>query len=192
MDYDELDLIRRAQGGDQDAIAQLLQQHYAPLAGVLRSWGCPPHEVDDIIHDTFVRVLQAMPRYQNRGSFSAWLRRICLNLWRDRARRSTREVPQAPATFEQASIFKEQTGPGDDDTSIAGLLMRLPLEQRTVLTLRFAEDLSLQEIARIVQAPVGTVKSRLHYGLRRLRQLAARKHDSEKGDGDAGNTVQLP
>jgi len=151
-------------------------------------------EAEEVVQDTFVKVHQNMAKFQRQSSFSSWAFRIahnhCVDLLRARQRGSgfalLSYAPQAaPADDEsaeaslgvvsqladsgpspaQALDFKEQ------EAVIEASLKELPDTQRAVVVLHDIEGLSYQEISEIVGANLGTVRSRLHYGRLKLRQL---------------------
>ena len=138
---------------------------------------------EDVFQDSFLRLLQAAPRWQSRARVSTWLYRVALNRCIDLARR--RHEGSLPAGAAEA-IVDPRPDPAaalQADEALERLrreVGRLPPEQRAVLILRVYEALGEREVAAIVGCPVGTVKSRLHHALRRLRARLANggKHDA--------------
>ncbi len=127
---------------------------------------------EDLFQETFLRLLRAAPRWQPRARLSTWLYRVALNLCIDQGRRRREEaLPEDAAE----AIAGDEPGPqGALEAAEAAAWLRarvaeLPAEQRAVLLLRVYEGLEEREVAEIVGCPLGTVKSRLHYALRRLR-----------------------
>jgi len=126
--------------------------------------------VDDLAQETWVRVLARAGQYEGRSRFEAWLFSIARNLvidgTRERELLSIEEfasvVPGGISPFQAAAR-------GEDALRLAAALEMLGPIYREVLLLRFHEDLSLQEIAQVVGAPVPTVSSRIHRGLDMLR-----------------------
>jgi RNA polymerase sigma-70 factor (ECF subfamily) len=170
-------LVASAQAGDRQALATLVERHYAALrATLIRYGGARPDEVEDLLQETFLRALTAMGRFENRGHLRAWLFRIALNLTRD-ARKRERRVFTA---FDAATLADVPDFAADPERTVLGrldgetlqaALARLPESHREVLVLRFYADLPVEEVARIMGCPQGTVKSRIHYGVRKLRGL---------------------
>lgn len=177
---DERELIARAKAGERPALGELVRRHYGLLRALLARSGCAPTpaDVDDLVHEAFLRALGALGRYEPHGSLRTWLYRIALNLARDRRRRSRRLVMAADVAA-LAGIPDYDRDPGDlvaarlDAAGLAKAVDRLPEAHRDVVLLRFYADLPVDEVARIVGCPAGTVKSRLHYALRKLRGLLA-------------------
>jgi RNA polymerase sigma-70 factor, ECF subfamily len=148
-------------------------------------------EAEEVVQDTFVRVHQNLDRFRHQSSFSSWLFRICHNLCMDlmrlKQRRSgvltilpfetrSQEEPELPLS-RLNQMADEMPGPAqlleeiEQGQMIAESLQKLPQNQRVVLVLHDIEGFSYQEIADIVGERIGTVRSRLHYGRLKLREL---------------------
>jgi RNA polymerase sigma-70 factor (ECF subfamily) len=137
--------------------------------------------VEDLVQETWVRVLARAAQYEGRSRFETWLFSIARNLAIDGLRRRpmlSLDDPQPGVPDENASAAfpaPEHTSPflaaarGEDAVRLAAALELLEPIYREVLLLRFQEDLSLREIAEVVGAPVPTVSSRIHRGLGLLR-----------------------
>lgn len=190
----EGDLVGLARAGDRQALGVLVERHYGALRALLLRHGCvSASDVDDLVQETFLRSFRALARYEDRGHLRTWLFRIALNLARDARRRSGLVVTQADvADLPDFSGDPVQLVLDRFDGAVLGAAVaRLPESQREALVLRFYADLPLEEIARIAGCPEGTVKSRLHYALRKLRGLllAAQVEETEgarreqQGDG---------
>jgi len=173
-------LIAMAQAGDRRALEILAGTYYVPLRALVLRCGCAPAaDVDDIIQETFLRAFGTLHRYQHRGHLKTWLFRIALNLARDSRRRAGRTI-----TGIDVAALADAEDPGSDPgvvlagkldrEALAAALARLPETQRETLVLRFYADLPVEEVARIVGCPEGTVKSRIHYALRKMKGLLAR------------------
>jgi RNA polymerase sigma factor (sigma-70 family) len=162
-------LVARLAAGDEAALRLLLQRWQRPLANFLhRQTG--GRDVDDLYQEVWLRVVGAAPRFDVARRFSTWLFQIAVNLCRDWHRR------QAPRRDAQEVEDDLVDGAPLDTTDAAldagALLARLPEAQREVVVLRYFHDLSEDEMARILDIPRGTVKSRLHHALARLNALA--------------------
>jgi RNA polymerase sigma-70 factor (ECF subfamily) len=166
-------VIARAKEGDAESIAWLYER-YAPLVRryIVGRVG-DPLLAEDICSDVFVKVIESLGRYEDRGwPFSAWLYRIAYARTMDILRQSRRR-PSIP-------LDEQVAGRGDsfDETILARvayhelqqLMGVLTSEQRTVLRLRFDEDRSLAEVAQSLGRTVGSVKALQHRGLARLAE----------------------
>jgi len=129
-------------------------------------------EAEDAVQEAIIRAWRGWPRLRDEERFQPWFERILLNVCRDRAKRRgrLRVVELEPLiTLSVSDPFKAML----DRDAIGRALSMLPTDQRAVVVLRFWRDLSLEDIAYRLEVPVGTVKSRLHHGLRALRGTMA-------------------
>ncbi|MDZ4720729.1 MAG: sigma-70 family RNA polymerase sigma factor [Roseiflexaceae bacterium] len=166
-------VIARAKSGDPDAIGWLYER-YAPLVRrYVASRVGDPQLAEDICNDVFVKVLESLGRYEDRGwPFSAWLYRIAYARSMDIMRQSRR----------RPSVPLDDGLPGDSEPLDETIMMRmahheiqqvmgvLTNDQRVVLRLRFTEDRSLAEVAASLGRTVGSVKALQHRGLARLAE----------------------
>lgn len=157
---------------------QLVAAHQGSLFAFLYRMVGEPATAEDLMQETFVRALQASRRYRPEGRISTWLFSIAANLVRDRWRRRARrgeELPLDHLPLEAPDSTEEQALRGIDHERVREALLCLPLEQRLALILRYYQDLSYEEIAQALAIPVGTVRSRIHNGLARLKRLLAQE-----------------
>lgn len=143
------------------------------------------HDAEDLTQEVFVRVFRSLHTYQP-GTFEGWLHRITTNLFLDQARRRQRIRFDALSDERAARIQSALAGPDaayadrtfDDDVESA--LAALPPEFRAAVVLCDIEGLTYEEIAEILGAKLGTVRSRIHRGRSMLR--AALAHRAPRGD----------
>jgi len=150
-------------------------------------------EAEEVVQDTFVKVHQNMDKFRHQASFAAWVFKIahnqCVDLMRNKRRKRGFHLlsfdPQASASDQDdsldANVVSQLADPtpgpeaqfdrDEQEHVIASSLQQLPETQREVLLLHDVEGFSYQEIADIVGASIGTVRSRLHYGRLKLREL---------------------
>lgn len=176
LDSDE-QLALQAQRGDQAALLMLAERFYPLMFRYLyRICGGDRLLAEDMTQDVFLRVQRGLERYQSPRPFKTWIYTIATNLVRDHwARLDTRrtanvELPDlsgddAQLNAETALIEQENTA------RIKAALGTLSYAQRQVVLLYYYEELSQIDIAAVVDIPLGTVKSRLFTGLRRLREV---------------------
>lgn len=167
-------LMDDAMAGDRQALAVLIERYHGQLLMfALRMMATDRTSAEDVVQEAFVRVM-TQHTFQNGRRVKPWLYRITSNLIHDHFRSVT-------ATRNGDGLLERQPAEGDGpeaatlltDTALAvrAAVSALPLEQRATVILRFYQDLSLQEIAEALDVPVGTVKSRLFNGTRRLKDL---------------------
>lgn len=163
--------------GDAAALRELTGRWQRPLYAFLHRVA-GGRDTDDLYQETWLRVVRGARGFDTARRFSTWLFQIALNQARDLHRRGVPE-PAPPEVLERAAAETGGAGmpasPGearDAALDVQRLLAALPGPQREVVVLRVLDDLSEDEVARIVGCPRGTVKSRLHHGLTRLAALA--------------------
>jgi len=180
---DEVDLgdvLRRAQRHDAAALSRLVTLYAPRVYGLLYRLTGQPETAEDLLQETFLRVIRSIGRYEHTGRFEAWLFRIAANLARDHARhrKRTDELSQGASAGEE-SRTEERAGEVPDpaqqlaDTEVgqrlAEAVQRLPRADREVILLRHYSGLSFREIARLLDIPLGTALARAHRALRKLR-----------------------
>lgn len=174
IDSSEANLVARAQGGEVNAIGALYDQHRESIFRYLWLRLGDQQLAEDLTGDVFMRMLDALPRYQASGSpFRAWLYRIAHNLVVDHFRRANHHLT--------IPIDEIEDHGADDDPSFTieqtllterlnDALAQLDQNQREAVTLRFLLGLSLQETARALGKSEAAIKSLQHRGLGALRR----------------------
>jgi RNA polymerase sigma-70 factor (ECF subfamily) len=170
------ELAVQVQQGSQTALAMLFERHYARLLGYLyRLCGGSGAVAEDLVQETFLRALRGIALYQYPRPFKAWLYAIATNLARNHyARADTRHTENPPETAEYADpapLPEEAFLQQDTAQRVLAALQTLPAHQREVVILFYYQELAQAEIAEALHIPVGTVKSRLSIGMKRLREI---------------------
>ena len=169
-------LIARAKSGDAEAISALYERYAPQIQRYIAARLGDPQQAEDVCADVFVKVLESLGRYEDRGwPFSAWLYRIAYARTVDVLRQSRRR--------HSISLDEQHLGalePPDEQImthiaylEIKGAMGHLTSEQRLVLRLRFDEDRSLAEIAESLGRTIGSIKALQHRGLTRLASVLA-------------------
>lgn len=180
-------LIRRCQQGDRLAIEALIRRYqnyvYRLCYLVMRN----EQDAEDMTQETFIRAFRALPRFEIRKgtSFEAWLYRIAVNACRSRMRRKWYQVlpwpePAPQMVAEPEEQPERQMVLGEQRDRILGTIDNLGEKHRLVVILRYYAGLSNEEIARTLNIPSGTVRSRLHIARQRLRELLAEQEREEE------------
>ncbi|MFN8374721.1 MAG: RNA polymerase sigma factor [Anaerolineae bacterium] len=163
------------QKGQLSDLTALVERHHHSLVGFLyRMTGGDRALAEDLVQETFLRVMHAIQHYQYPRPFKPWLYAIATNIARDTFKRAeNRRAADMPDDEHLVSDERPEEAlvEGDEERIVAQALARLPEHQREVVILRYYQELSLAEIAEALDIPVGTVKSRLSIGLDRLRQM---------------------
>ena len=173
--------IAQLRRGDLDALSSLLARYQNRLYRYLLRMVRQPAEAEDLFQQTWLRVAEKIQSYDQRRNFEAWLFTLARNLAIDHLRRVRPESLDEPARHEAsgesaAARLVSHEPPALDrvlarerSSRLADAMEMLPVVQREVLTLRFEEEMKLEEIAEILGAPLSTVKTRLRRGLEHLR-----------------------
>jgi RNA polymerase sigma-70 factor (ECF subfamily) len=172
---DDARLIQRLQSGDLDALGQLYDRHRLPVFRTALAITHDQDAAEDILQEVFLRLHTYVHRVDTSLPLSPWLYRITVNLsYTYVTRRNRWRVPLedfvdqliGPAKYSPEPVVEHR----DDLRLMQKAIDTLPFSQRVVIVLYYLNDLSLQEISEILAVPVGTVKSRLHYGRENLRR----------------------
>lgn len=170
---DDVELVIAAAAGERPALAALYDRHAGVMLAlgvrILRDRG----EAEEVLHDVFLEAWKRAGDYDpSRGSVRTWLtlrmRSRCLDLVKSAGRSRTRA---AGASLEGVAGSAEPEASGPDRTKVRGALAALPDDQRTILELGYFGGLSCSEMAEELGIPIGTVKSRLHAALTKLRTV---------------------
>lgn len=172
-------LMAAVMAGEASALAALVERYHSPLIGYLyRLVGGDRPLAEDLCQETFLRLLRQQ-HYQPGRPFQPWLYAIATNLARDHLKSAAVTRTFWQPEHEELLLELHDSAPGPEEAAlaaeqgceVAAALGQLGAEYRITLLLRFYNGLSLQEIAETLRVPVGTVKSRLSVGARRLRAL---------------------
>jgi len=127
-------------------------------------------EAEDATHDAFVRAWREHGRLRDPDRFDAWFGRILVNACRDRLRRGSHRRHDDLDRAASAAAPHDANRQVDERDALERAFRTLNADQRIAVVLRYYRDLPVEQVARTVGAPIGTVRSRLHYGLKELRR----------------------
>lgn len=183
MDRDESgrgDLLARCQAGEPGAFESLVREMAPRLQGYFLRQGAEAATADDLAQNVFVRVLQSLDRYRPTGQMSAYFLRIARNLWIDHTRRGgkLRRLDDQPEWVESRPGPAERAIADDRVELLRDALAGLGADARELLELAVLQQLPYKEVAGLLGIPIGTVKSRVFYALRRLRDRLAALEDT--------------
>jgi RNA polymerase sigma-70 factor (ECF subfamily) len=169
------DLIGAWQGGDEEAAADLVRRHAAPLARFLASAGAG-EEVEDLVQETFLRAFRRIETFKGVSSFRTWLMTIGSNLLKDSWRRRVR---RPVVSLEDRNLVDESSDPqgeavaGDLAQRLGAGVQRLPRMQRDVFLLRAQQGMEYEEIAAALDTTTGAARVHYHHAVKRLKALLA-------------------
>ena len=177
-------LVERAQRGDKRAFELLVEKYQRKLGRLLARFIRDPAEVEDVTQEAFIKAYRALPGFRGDSAFYTWLYRIGINTAKNylmalgrRAPTSTEVEAEDAEGFEDAEQLRDINTPEsmllskEIATTVNATIEALPEELRTAIQLREIEGMSYEDIARIMDCPIGTVRSRIF----RAREAIAEK-----------------
>jgi len=161
-------LVVRAQSGDRGALEALLESVQRPLRRYLLGLIGDPSAADDVLQETLVRIYRKLPWLNDPALFRSWSYRIAS---REAFRFLSRRQHWKGREEDDSGLEARPDTPAvpPDRGDLERLVAQAPPASRAVLLLHYQNDLTIDEVAAVLGIPPGTVKSRLAYGLRRLR-----------------------
>lgn len=167
-------LVERAQRGDKHAFELLVGKYQRRLGRLISRFVRDSAEVEDVTQEAFIKAYRALPGFRGESAFYTWLYRIGINTAKNyllalgrRAPTTTQFDAEESEEFEDAALLHEVSTPENELMSkqvvevVNSSLQQLPDDLRTALTLREIEGLSYEEIAEVMNCPIGTVRSRI-------------------------------
>ena len=171
-DMSELAIITRVLNGDVEAYSRLVDRHYDRCARIAVRIIGNREDAEEALQDAFLRAFNALDDYEERERFSAWLTRIVVNQCRTVLARTRRReevfLDVDPGALSLAVVPAEAEGEWPD---LEQALAQLPEAQREALVLRYADDLTYEEMARITGAGESALKMRVQRAFARLRAM---------------------
>ncbi len=182
---DEEALVARAVAGDRGAFARLVEHYQSACYGLAWRLLNDAEMAADATQDAFVHAFDAIDRYRG-GAFRSWMLRITANAAYDILRRAQRRPTQAlPDPAEGEAELADHGLPAPSDEAARGEMYRhldaalrlLPEDQRTAVVLADVYGMDYHQVASLTSSALGTVKSRIHRGRLRLRELLAEQRE---------------
>ena len=169
----DFDLVRRTKLGDRHAFDMLVVRHQRKLAYVISRYIRLPQQVEDITQEAFISAYRGIMSFREESKFSTWLHRIGVNAALSFLATERSRIPHYQSSFDtntnepiSSEIVSEENperllATQQIGETVSNVLKKLPDELRTAITLREIDGLSYEEIANIMDCPVGTVRSRI-------------------------------
>lgn len=170
-------MIERAKSGDRQALENLLYESYPLVFGYLVKMCRDEELAKDITQEVMVKAIVNVGQFRGNSKFSTWLVSMAVNLYKD----SLRKKKSVPLDFDDSfhdgssESAESVTIRQESSTEIYRLIEDLPDAQREVFLLKHYYGLTYEEIAKAVKCPVGTVRSRLHNGINKLKEKIVRE-----------------
>jgi RNA polymerase sigma-70 factor (ECF subfamily) len=167
-------LVERVQAGDKQAFGLLVTKYQRKLARLVSRMVRDPAEVEDIVQDSFIRAYKALPNFRNDSAFYTWLYRIGVNTAKNwlvthgkRAQLTSTTDGDEAENYDEPELLRNNETPErllmtkQIGETVNAVVETLPEDLRIALTLREMEGLSYEEIADVMDCPIGTVRSRI-------------------------------
>jgi RNA polymerase sigma-70 factor (ECF subfamily) len=167
-------LVERAQRGDKRAFELLVEKYQRKLARLLSRFIRDPAEVEDVTQEAFIKAYRALPAFRGDSAFYTWLYRIGINTAKNylmamgrRAPTSTEVEAEEAEGFEEGEQLRDINTPeslllsNEIAETVNSTIEQLPEELRTAIQLREIEGMSYEDIAQVMNCPIGTVRSRI-------------------------------
>ena len=187
-------LVERVKAGDKHAFDLLVLKYQHRIIKLIMRYIRDPAEAMDVSQEAFIKAYRALPKFRGDSAFYTWMYRIAINTAKNHivaARRRPLEYASdisEPEEFEWHASLQDADSPerqamGDDlRVAVEQTIESLPDELRTAITLRELDGLSYEEIARVMECPVGTVRSRI-FRAREALDKRIRSMLDDTGDG---------
>ena len=167
-------LVARAQAGDKRAFELLVEKYQRKLARLLSRFIRDPAEVEDVTQEAFIKAYRALPAFRGDSAFYTWLYRIGINTAKNylmamgrRAPTSTEVEAEEAEGFEEGEQLRDINTPeslllsNEIAETVNSTIEQLPEELRTAIQMREIEGMSYEDIAKAMNCPIGTVRSRI-------------------------------
>lgn len=173
MSESDRELVQKVKRGDKRAFDLLVLKYQHKIFGLISRYVHDSHEVQDVAQEAFIKAYRALPKFRGDSAFYTWLYRIAINTAKNHLVSRGRRPPGTDVDVEDAEYY-ESAGPLRDMENPESVLFgselkavvdraikALPDDLRTAVTLREFDGLSYEDIAEIMDCPVGTVRSRI-------------------------------
>jgi RNA polymerase sigma-70 factor (ECF subfamily) len=169
----DLAIVKRVQAGDDTAFNLLVRKYQHKVANLVARYVYDSGDVEDVAQEVFVKAYRAIGGFRGDSAFYTWLYRIAINTAKNHLVAQSRRPPQTDVDAQDAEMIEAGHNLREVETPESSLLSRelaqritsavrdLPEELRTAITLREMEGLSYEEIATVMDCPIGTVRSRI-------------------------------
>ena len=184
-------LVEKAQKGDKQAFGLLVEKYQLKLYRLISRMVRDQSEIDDIVQDSFIKAYRAIGNFRGDSAFYTWLYRIAINTAKNHLVSRSRRPPGSDVELEDAEYFESGGGLRTIETPenalfgeelkavVQDAISALSEDLRTAITLREFDGLSYEDIADIMDCPVGTVRSRISRAREAIDVLVCKQMDGE-------------
>jgi RNA polymerase sigma-70 factor (ECF subfamily) len=196
LDASDAELIRQLQHSNLEALGNLFDRYQRLVYRTALGITGDVDAASDLLQDVFLRLHRFVHHVDRDRPLEPWLYRMTVNLaysWIKRHSRWTYSLEEVAEWLigGKRNPPQQQVEQNEDWEQLRQSILLLPITHRTVVVMYYVNDLSLQQIADILELPVGTVKSRLHYGRQSLKRNLGRLDGGQTGDVQATAPYEL-
>jgi RNA polymerase sigma-70 factor, ECF subfamily len=167
------ELVRRVQNGDRRAFDLLFSRYQHKIVNLVSRYLRDSEDVQDVVQEAFIKAFKALPRFRGESAFYTWLYRIAINTAKNHIVARSRRPPGVDVEVEDAEHFdgadalralenpESELAKDQLSAEIDAAIADLPDDLRSAVTLREFDGLTYEQIAEIMECPVGTVRSRI-------------------------------
>ncbi|HEX9829790.1 MAG TPA: RNA polymerase sigma factor [Bacteroidota bacterium] len=166
------ELMFQVRDGDVGKLGVLFERYHGKLYGFFVRHTSKREVSEDLVQDVFFRVLKYRHTFRGEAPFTVWMYQLARNASADYFRKWKNETPMTERTEEQQSddpLPSERVQEQEEHRLLKSAMLKLSEDKREVLVMSRFQDLKYEEIGKILDCPVGTVKARVHYALKDLR-----------------------
>lgn len=175
---EELQWIQEVLSGNKQAYAHIINKYKNPLYATILRMTKNPQDAQDFVQEAFIKVYHKLDKYDNKGSFFSWMYRVAINHCMDELRKKRYKITQVEINEEKVVdsnhpeiIFLKK----EKNRQLEKLISSLPEEERMIILLRYANELSYHEISEIVGLPLSNVRNKLHRAKKKMRESVKRE-----------------
>ena len=173
----ESEIIARVLSGERQTYALLVEEYKGPIFNLAYRMTGSHDDADDLTQETFIRAYQKLYRFDQSKKFFTWLYTIGINLIRNHLKKNVRDVSHqassGPAIEQQQGNGRVEGDELSDDRMIRleQVIRKLPVDLREAIILKFVQDLTFEEVAKVTGDSVSAVKMRIYRGLEKMKQM---------------------
>jgi RNA polymerase sigma factor (sigma-70 family) len=170
--YEEYELVAALRRKDNQAFSYLYDHYSAALYGVIKQIVDDGELSSDVLQEAFVNIWRRMESYdENKGRLFTWMLNIARNAAIDKTRSKGFQQSQRQLSLSDGEMIHATVKPGTDDYGLKKLIYKLKAEQRLLIDLSYFQGFTHEQIAKALDIPLGTVKTRIRSALSQLRAL---------------------
>lgn len=170
---DDIQLVQQILKGDKQAYIKIIDKYKNPLYATILRMTKNPQTAQDLVQESFIKVYEKLGKYDQKGSFKSWLYKVAVNHCLDQFRKRNFNLEQV----EEEKLINDSTPEivflkKEKSRELERLVSGLPADERVILLLRYANDLSYDDICKTLSISLAEVRNKLHRAKKKLRVQA--------------------